>query len=114
MAPSKPFSDDEVNPRGDVYLFISGRLGCTEFRARWRMLQHVPAALLQYAALRNTLLDRIAAALREDTRVVGAWLVGSFGRGQADAWSDLDLEVAIVDEQLASFLDDRPALFTRV
>ena len=34
-----------------------------------------------------------------------AWLTESIGRGQADAWSHLDLHVANIDEHLESLLD---------
>ena len=48
-----------------------------------------------HAALRDDLLRQTVAALAEDGRFVAAWLAGSFGRGEADAYSDLDL-VAVV------------------
>lgn len=37
------------------------------------------------------LLDRITTALDQEPRVRAAWLVGSYGRGTADEFSDLDV-----------------------
>ncbi len=52
-----------------------------------------------YAAARQALLDRIVATLSADERFVAGWLVGSFGRGQGDAVSDLDLTLVVTDAQ---------------
>ena len=60
-----------------------------------------------HAALRTDLLERVAAVLREDRRFVAAWLIGSFGRGEEDAFSDLDL-VAVVTAPFAGVLCARP------
>lgn len=57
-----------------------------------------PAAA-QYAAARQALLDRIVAAGQADERFVAAWLRGSLGRGQGDAFSDLDLTLVVADGQ---------------
>jgi predicted nucleotidyltransferase len=65
----------------------------------------------QYIQRRNTLLERIIQVLEADSRVVAAWLSGSFGRGVEDAWSDFDLHLAIEDEALEAFLADRFALY---
>ncbi len=46
-----------------------------------------------YAAL----LARVEEAMRDDERVRALWLAGSVGRGVADAGSDLDLVVTVVD-----------------
>jgi predicted nucleotidyltransferase len=70
--------------------------------------------LASYAHDRNVLLERIVGTLQTDSRVVAAWLSGSFGRGVEDAWSDLDLHVAVEDDALPAFLDERPALYRRV
>lgn len=50
-----------------------------------------------YAAAREVLLDRITRGLEADPRFIAAWLIGSYGRGEQDAVSDLDL-VVIVDD----------------
>jgi hypothetical protein len=60
-----------------------------------------------HAALRAELLDRIVTTLQADERFVAAWLIGSFGRGEEDAYSDLDL-VAVVDTPFADILCARP------
>ncbi|HEU0130359.1 MAG TPA: nucleotidyltransferase domain-containing protein [Mycobacteriales bacterium] len=53
----------------------------------------------RYAAL----YERAVAVLSADPRVRAVWLGGSVARGVADAGSDLDLIVAVRDEDLASF-----------
>jgi predicted nucleotidyltransferase len=63
---------------------------------------------------RDELLTRIITALSADRRVAAVWLAGSFGRDEQDAWSDLDLHVAVFDEDLAAFWADRHVLFERV
>lgn len=67
-----------------------------------------------YARRRDDLLARIVRTLQTDSRVVAVFLSGSFGRGVADAWSDLDLHLAVEDEALPGFLDDRHSLYHRV
>lgn len=59
-------------------------------------------------------MERIVATLRADSRVVAAWLSGAHGRGVDDAWSDLDLHVAVEDAALSAFLDERPALYRSI
>jgi hypothetical protein len=71
-------------------------------------------ALKRQAALRDALLDRIKSALIADERVLGAWLSGSFGRGEDDEWSDYDLHVAVEDSCFESFLQDRQGLYGSV
>jgi hypothetical protein len=52
------------------------------------------------------LLAHLTAALQDDPAVVALFLGGSHGRGDADAWSDLDL-IAMVDrDDQAAFLID--------
>ena len=46
-----------------------------------------------------------SATLATDERVVGWGLVGSFGRGEADAWSDLDVLIATDDARFEEFVD---------
>jgi predicted nucleotidyltransferase len=41
--------------------------------------------------LRDDLLDQVLGLLTADPAVDGVALVGSFGRGEADNWSDVDL-----------------------
>lgn len=54
----------------------------------------------------QALLDQLTAALAADPRVRSAWLSGSFGKGQSDAWSDIDLTVVVDPADLASCLRD--------
>jgi len=61
-------------------------------------------------AERDALLQSIEAGLRRDERVVGAWLAGSIGRGQADDLSDIDLWLLIRDEDVATIAKD-PVVF---
>jgi predicted nucleotidyltransferase len=66
------------------------------------------------ATKRDALQARIIQVLSADTRVAAAWLTGSVGRGEADAWSDLDLHVAIFDEHLEPFWTDRVGLYEMI
>ncbi len=58
-----------------------------------------------YPALFGRALDRCVA----DERVRGLWLSGSLARGAADAGSDLDLVLAIRDDDFEAFAADWPA-----
>jgi predicted nucleotidyltransferase len=58
--------------------------------------------LLQRVAERADLLTRLVALLERDEHVAAAWLAGSFGRGDADALSDLDVWVVVADEHVPS------------
>jgi predicted nucleotidyltransferase len=71
-------------------------------------------SLVHLGHLRDELLHRIVERLQGDSRVHAAWLSGSFGRREADAWSDLDLHVAVADEQFEPFLRERPRLYQAV
>ncbi|HWA61454.1 MAG TPA: hypothetical protein VG939_08765 [Caulobacteraceae bacterium] len=48
------------------------------------------------------LIAAIRDALGADARVDGAWLSGSLGRGEGDAFSDVDVVVAVEDEDLGA------------
>lgn len=52
------------------------------------------------------LIDRIAAALNSDKRVRALFLGGSFGRGSADAYSDVDLLAVVPAEAHEPFAAD--------
>jgi hypothetical protein len=54
-------------------------------------------SLLAYRQTREALLARIAAELSGDERFVAAWLTGSYGRGNADEVSDLDISVVVAE-----------------
>jgi predicted nucleotidyltransferase len=70
--------------------------------------------LVQYARERDALLRQVRQVLQTDQRVNAAWLSGSYGRREADEWSDLDLHLAIDDTCVDQFLDERRSLFSRV
>ena len=70
--------------------------------------------LAAYTRQRDDLLVRIVGVLDADMRVGSAWLSGSFGRGEADAWSDFDLHVAVEDDELAGFWAARHDLYAQV
>lgn len=58
-------------------------------------------------AEREALLWRATDLLAADRRVVAAWLGGSLGRGEADDLSDLDLWVAVADEDCPTVVAGR-------
>lgn len=64
---------------------------------------------LQLPERHQTYADRFAAACRADERVVAAFLGGSYARGAADGYSDLDLYVITADGTYADFFAERAA-----
>lgn len=52
-------------------------------------------------------IDRFVAACQADERVLAAFLGGSYARGAADAYSDLDLYLITTDEAYDDFLNER-------
>jgi Streptomycin adenylyltransferase len=50
-----------------------------------------------YVEAREALLADISTTLKNDERFVAAWLAGSYGRGEQDVFSDLDLHVVVAD-----------------
>lgn len=58
--------------------------------------------LQAYRAERDDLHRRIRDVLADDPQVRAGWLWGSFGRGDQDALSDLDLWLAVGDADLAA------------
>lgn len=67
--------------------------------------------LHQYGERRDALLRRLVKTLRSMPSVRGAWLSGSFGRGEADEWSDLDLHVAVADDDADATLSAPRPMF---
>ena len=61
------------------------------------MNSHVP---LQH----QLVIDRFIAACQADARIVGAFLGGSYARGMADAYSDLDLGLITTDAAYDDFV----------
>ncbi|HVX45460.1 MAG TPA: hypothetical protein VHC49_16330 [Mycobacteriales bacterium] len=62
-----------------------------------------PAALSVYPAGYGPLFDRAAALFEADPRVRGMWLHGAIARDAADAGSDLDIDIAVADEDFDEF-----------
>ena len=62
-----------------------------------------PAALAALPEGYGPLFDRAAAVFEADDRVRAMWLHGALARGAADAASDLDVSVAIADDDFAAF-----------
>jgi hypothetical protein len=62
----------------------------------------------------EALISRLTDVLRADDRVRAAWLSGSFGRGTADRFSDVDVLVAVSSEDLTAFADEWPARAPKV
>jgi len=88
---------------------------CREKSSQWFMTPPPPRVdLVQYARERDALLRQVRQVLQTDQRVNAAWLSGSYGRREADEWSDLDLHLAIDDTCVDQFLDERRSLFSRV
>jgi hypothetical protein len=48
-----------------------------------------------YAAEREEMLTHIHAMLKDDARILAMWLLGSYARGDQDAYSDLDICVVV-------------------
>jgi len=62
----------------------------------------------------NDLIGRARAALVEDARVLGIWLAGSYGRGDNDRFSDVDLWVVVAPHDVDHFCADWPQLSERI
>jgi predicted nucleotidyltransferase len=60
------------------------------------------------------LIRRASEVLEGDARVLAAWLAGSFGRGDADAFSDVDLLAAVGDDERPGFLADWESVVERI
>lgn len=59
-------------------------------------------------------LDRFVTACEQDDRVVAAFLGGSRGRGEADAYSDVDICVIAKDDAYEALIGDRAAFVGRL
>ena len=57
----------------------------------------------------QAVLDRFVAACQADERVVAAFLAGSYARGGADTYSDLDLGLITTDDAFEGFIASREA-----
>ncbi|MEV5960929.1 nucleotidyltransferase domain-containing protein [Kribbella sp. NPDC051952] len=56
----------------------------------------------------SSLIERAKQVLSQDDRVLGVWLVGSYGRGTEDQFSDVDLWVVVAEDAVDGFCDDWP------
>lgn len=65
----------------------------------WSALGPLPAGYRE-------LFDRVVSKVESDDRIRALWLSGSVAKGSADAGSDLDLMIAIRDEDLRSYADN--------
>lgn len=63
---------------------------------------------------RDAILARIVDSVAPDEDVVAVWLTGSVGRGEDDAWSDLDLHLAIEDARLDAWWQMRESLYREI
>lgn len=59
---------------------------------------------------RDNILNRLLGILEQDERVRAVWLSGSFGRGSADDWSDIDIHIAVNDVDVDNWLSERADL----
>lgn len=62
----------------------------------------------------DQLIARITETLREDQRVLGAWLAGSRGRGAEDEFSDVDIWLVVAAADKDAFVEDWPATSDRI
>lgn len=62
----------------------------------------------------QTVVDRFVAACRADDGIVAALLIGSYAKGKADAYSDLDLYLITTDAAYESLFAERRAFLQRL
>jgi hypothetical protein len=58
---------------------------------------------------RAVLLEHLTTVLRGDARIVAAWIGGSIGRGEADDLSDIDIHLAVADQDCVQLNAERRA-----
>ena len=68
----------------------------------------------QSTAEQERVIDQARQVLEADPRVAACWLEGSFAAGTADAWSDVDMHVAVADEHFDGFFGERLATLNRI
>lgn len=73
------------------------------------MLIERPPALASLPPGYGPLFDRAVAVFAADDRVRAMWVHGALARGAADAGSDLDVSVAVGDDDFDAFAGDWPA-----
>jgi predicted nucleotidyltransferase len=62
----------------------------------------------------ESLIVRAREVLEADERVIACWLEGSFARGNADEWSDVDMHILVADDDTAAFLTGRKEVVERI
>jgi len=62
----------------------------------------------------QTLLDRATQVFQADQRVRAMWLHGAIAGGAHDAASDLDIDIAVRDEDFAAFTDESHAWWAKI
>ena len=60
------------------------------------------------------LLARAVRVFEADERVRGMWLHGAIARDGADAGSDLDIDIAVLDDELSSFASDQDGWLAQI
>ena len=70
--------------------------------------------MLAMTPAQEDLLHQLTQALGEDPRIQAVWLSGSLGKGEGDAWSDIDIvarvDAADVQPCVADYKQPRPGL----
>jgi predicted nucleotidyltransferase len=69
---------------------------------------------IQLAPNHQAFIERFVAACQADERVVAAFLGGSYAKGTADAYSDLDLSVITTDAAYEDFVAGREAFLRQM
>jgi hypothetical protein len=64
--------------------------------------------------VQEDLIREASATLEANQRILACWLEGSFAGGTADAWSDVDLHVAVADDDWDGAVSERLALIARI
>ena len=69
--------------------------------------QRTESLLADQASCRKAWLEQAKATLAADGRIEAALLYGSFGRANADVWSDIDLIVFSNDQHVSAMVEGR-------
>jgi predicted nucleotidyltransferase len=69
--------------------------------------QRTESLLADHSTCRKAWLEQATATLAADERVEAALLYGSFGRGNVDEWSDIDLIVFSEDQHVSAMVEGR-------
>ncbi len=69
---------------------------------------------IPFAARRGEMLDRAVATLSTDARFLAGWLEGSLADGSGDAYSDIDLHLAVVEAAWDEVWNSRLSVIERI